>query len=44
MAKSKGGGGSGEKQEKGEGEASREGGGTYWWDSETGKGVTSVTH
>ena len=39
MVRTKGGGGSGEKQERGEGEASREGGGTYWLGSETVKAV-----
>ena len=39
MVRTKGGGGSCEKQERGEGEASREGGGTYWVGSETGKAV-----
>ena len=35
MVRTKGGGGSGEKQERGEGEVSREGGGMYWWGSKT---------
>ena len=39
MVRTKGGGGSGEKQERGEGEVSREHGGTYWLGSKTGKAV-----
>ena len=39
MVRTKGGGGSGEKQDRGEGEASRQGGGTYWLGSETMKAV-----
>ena len=35
MVRTKEGGGSGEKQERGEGEVSREGGGMYWLGSET---------
>ena len=31
MVRSKEGGGSGQKQERGEGEEKSEGGGTYWW-------------
>ena len=44
MVRTKQGGGSGEKQERGEGEASREGGGTYWWGSETRKAIGGHWH
>ena len=44
MVRTKQGGGSGEKQERGEGEVSREGGGTYWWGSKTRKAIGGHWH